>query len=177
MLDLLSPTTSTDGPNWLAIKADFEDSEISVREIARRHGVSDSAVHKKAKAEGWNASLRATANQVQTGPQTEAQTAVQTTPPLAPGSSGDAAAAVEQIIQKHTAPQPKPEDDEFKWDMENPDVLVWDRPSIALYYNKMGQIVIREEARWPDDEDPYIRIDRHDVPALIEKLRELAQQP
>lgn len=38
---------------WEQAKADYEVKGISIREVARRHGVAESAVRKRAKAEGW----------------------------------------------------------------------------------------------------------------------------
>jgi hypothetical protein len=42
-----------DAPDWAQIKIDFEAGDVSVREVARRHGISDTAIHKRAKAENW----------------------------------------------------------------------------------------------------------------------------
>jgi hypothetical protein len=40
-------------PDWHAIRLAFEAGETSVRELSRRHGVSDTAIHKRARAENW----------------------------------------------------------------------------------------------------------------------------
>jgi hypothetical protein len=45
-------------PNWEQIKVDFESGVLPIRVIARREAVSDTAIHKKAKSNGWDASLR-----------------------------------------------------------------------------------------------------------------------
>lgn len=47
-----------DDVNWDQIKIDFEAGAIAVREIARREGISDTAIHKRAKSEDWDAGLR-----------------------------------------------------------------------------------------------------------------------
>jgi transposase len=39
--------------DWAAIERDFREGVMSVREIAKWHGVSHTAINKKAKAEGW----------------------------------------------------------------------------------------------------------------------------
>lgn len=39
--------------DWPLIRRDFEKSDISVKEIARWSGISDTAIHKRAVAEGW----------------------------------------------------------------------------------------------------------------------------
>lgn len=44
--------------NWDRIKADYEAGIIPVRQIARREGVSDTAIHKRVKLAGWNSAIR-----------------------------------------------------------------------------------------------------------------------
>lgn len=39
--------------DWKAIERDYRAGVMSVREIAKWYGLSDTAIHKKAKAEGW----------------------------------------------------------------------------------------------------------------------------
>ncbi len=39
--------------DWAGIERDYRAGVMGVREIARWYGVSDTAIHKKAKAEGW----------------------------------------------------------------------------------------------------------------------------
>lgn len=38
---------------WAAVEADYLAGEMSVRDIARKHGVSESRVYKKATSDGW----------------------------------------------------------------------------------------------------------------------------
>lgn len=40
-------------PNWEAIKREYAAGELSIRAIAERYGVSDTAIRKAAKKEGW----------------------------------------------------------------------------------------------------------------------------
>ena len=156
-------------PNWTAIRTDFEAGTVSTREIARREGVSDTAIHKRAKSEGWNTGLRKPENPslqpslqpAQTSPQTTVQTTLD-------------AAAVDRIIDAVKTATGDDDADRFKWNTDNPDVIVWDRPSVAVYRNPMDQIVIRAESN-TDEDDPCIRLDRRDVPALIRRLQELAR--
>jgi uncharacterized protein YjcR len=49
----------TTGPNWPQIKTDYEAGTIPVRQIAALAGVSDTAIHKRAKSEGWDADVPA----------------------------------------------------------------------------------------------------------------------
>jgi hypothetical protein len=138
------------GPDWAHVQADFEAGKLSVREIARRAGVSDTAVRKRAKANGWKTGLQLGLHHAADAPQTAMQTDVQTT----------------------AQTEVEPEDDEFKWSYDSPDVVLWDRPAIAVYYNPMSQIVIRE--RRDSEDDAFVRVDPRDVPALVRKLEELA---
>jgi hypothetical protein len=155
----LAPTPEPAGPDWDMIRADFEAGALSVREIARRAGISHTGILKRANAEGWKPGF-------QPPVETKLETAVETKPPLTE-------AAVDRIIEAIKADKTA-DDDEFNWDVDNHDVLLWDRPAIAVYLNRMSQIVIREESRNGDD-DAYIRIDRRDVPVLVQRLQELAR--
>lgn len=38
---------------WAAIEADYLSGEMSVREISKKHGVSESRIYKKATSDGW----------------------------------------------------------------------------------------------------------------------------
>lgn len=42
-----------DDLDWTAIRADFEGRKLSNRRIAKKHGVSESAIRKRAEAENW----------------------------------------------------------------------------------------------------------------------------
>lgn len=45
--------------DWEAIEANYRAGILSLREIGREHGVSDTAIRKRAKAEGWERDLTA----------------------------------------------------------------------------------------------------------------------
>jgi hypothetical protein len=49
--------------DWAAIEAAYTLGTASIRQIARDHGVTDTAIRKKAKADGWVRTVVATANQ------------------------------------------------------------------------------------------------------------------
>lgn len=44
---------NTPRADWEKIHADFRAGKLSVCEIARQHGISDAAIRKRAKAQGW----------------------------------------------------------------------------------------------------------------------------
>lgn len=43
--------------DWEAIKADYLTGELSVRELAEKHGVSANQIYKKASSDGWKKTL------------------------------------------------------------------------------------------------------------------------
>lgn len=43
--------------DWEAIERDYRAGQLSIREIARKHGISDTAIRKEAKARGWQRDL------------------------------------------------------------------------------------------------------------------------
>ena len=47
----------SDKPDWERIEVEYRANRLSIREIGRAHGVSDSAIRKKAKREGWERDL------------------------------------------------------------------------------------------------------------------------
>jgi hypothetical protein len=49
---------------------------------------------------------------------------------------------------------------EFQWRPENEDIIVPPQPALAIYVNQWGQVVIRQEGDWDDEDDIYIRISR-----------------
>lgn len=66
-------------------------------------------------------------------------------------------------------------DDDFKWDeLEKEAIVVREAKETAVYYNPSGDIVIRQR-EW-DDDDPFLIIPLHRVPALIERLQSLYKE-
>src|SRR3712207_417649 len=48
---------------WTAVEADFRGGTLSNRQIAKRHGVSESAIRKRSESEGWVRTLAQSAHQ------------------------------------------------------------------------------------------------------------------
>jgi hypothetical protein len=140
--------------DWHAIRLAFEAGETSVRELARRHGVSNTAIHKRAKAENWSSGL----HQGLQSPET----------PLVNQPANQGAdhppAPVQTKVQ--TAP-------DFSWDPENEDVIVPDQLALAVYRNHWGQVVIRQERAWDEEDDVYVRINMESLPKVIARLQRL----
>jgi hypothetical protein len=143
--------------DWDAIQVAYEAGEISVREIGRQHHVSDTAIAKKAKAEGWHRGLRQPANHEAPPLQTEPQTSAEVSNK-----------SVDEVD----------DDGEFKWAPENPDVIIPGMPSIAIYLNAWNQVVIRQEGGCPrcGDGDTFIRVDQKHLWTLTYRLERLLKQ-
>jgi hypothetical protein len=156
---------TTTKPDWGQIRSDYEAGIIPVRQIAAREGVSDTAIHKRARSEGWNGSLRKPDEPVLPGLQTTVQTTVQTSP----AEVDPIVAAVQRAYA--TAAHPK---DEFEWDPENLDILITETKALAIYMNAWGKIVLRQDGGGSDD-DSFVYINVNDVPLLISALKELAE--
>jgi hypothetical protein len=143
-----------DAPDWVQIRTDYELGAISVREIARRHGVSDTAIHKRARAESWKGLHQ---------PQTTG--ANYDAPPL---QTGDVIGAVEIAVKKYCGPGPI--DDGFDWDTDD-SVAIRRKWPLAVYANRYGRIVLRQEDT--EEGDQFIYVDPSDVALLVRKLQEL----
>ncbi len=56
-------------PDWAAIEIDYRAGQLSNRALAEKYGVSDTAIRKKAKAEGWEKALVSSHKEVRTANQ------------------------------------------------------------------------------------------------------------
>lgn len=62
--------------------------------------------------------------------------------------------------------------DNFNWNQLEPDAkVVNEARETAVYLNTGGDVVIRQRANWPDEqEDPFLIIPLYRVRALIDRL-------
>jgi hypothetical protein len=72
---------------------------------------------------------------------------------------------------------PMHHDDRFDWSANNEDVLLAEQRTTAVYVNRWGQAVIRQERNWDEETDPFMTIDHAHLPAVIERLQEIARAP
>lgn len=81
-----------------------------------------------------------------------------------------AAAFVERLGELSA---PRDPDDDFKWDMsENSDVVCVEQRALAIYTNRYGQAVIRQERHWPEEEDDtWICISKSHLQDVIDRLQ------
>lgn len=78
------------------------------------------------------------------------------------------------VISKGKALMVIPEEDadrkaEFDW-LKDESIMVPEQQAIAAYYNRKGELVIRQERSWCDDEDSFIVIHGGNVHAFLDKL-------
>lgn len=57
----------------------------------------------------------------------------------------------------------------FQWHDDDA-VIVRSQPAIAVYSNRAGAIVVRQEAAWDDDSDAFIIVQRQNAPALVRAI-------
>jgi hypothetical protein len=63
----------------------------------------------------------------------------------------------------------------FTWnELKNDDVIVPSVRAVAVYENQAGEIVIRQERSWSEDEDPVVIVPRAYLGPLIAKLKAMA---
>ena len=60
--------------------------------------------------------------------------------------------------------------DRFDWNEDN-SVCISEQPATAIYTNRWDQIVIRQQARWDEEEDRIILISRANIEHFISMLQ------
>jgi hypothetical protein len=65
--------------------------------------------------------------------------------------------------------------DSFDWSILDEDVVLAPRRGLAVYLNEAGDVVIREEGGWPND-DTWIIIALADVPAVARRLAHIINE-
>lgn len=67
--------------------------------------------------------------------------------------------------------------DDFDWKPENEDVILPEQRTTAVYVNRWGQAVIRQEKAWDEEDDTFVIIGHANIPAVIAALQEIAARP
>jgi hypothetical protein len=64
---------------------------------------------------------------------------------------------------------PEPDPDRFDWaDEEN--IVLPEQRATAVYFNKAGELIIRQQAAWDDDGDSFIFVSKRFQDEFIDKL-------
>lgn len=61
------------------------------------------------------------------------------------------------------------------WTKAAGDLCIAEQPATAVYWNTKGAVVIRQEDPYGDD-DPYVMVQPHNLPALILRLEQMRKQ-
>lgn len=90
---------------------------------------------------------------------------------LNPFADAETLAAVERA---GAAPEPQrsspdADDNEFSWS-DKTAIVIAEQRAVACYFNTDGDLVIRQERSWNEDEDTFILIDKTNVDAFLDKL-------
>lgn len=86
--------------DWEAIERDYRAGILSLREIAKRHGISDTAIRKKARANGWERDLTEKVNE-QARSQLVRETVRTANPQTEQEIVNDAAATIVTVVRGH----------------------------------------------------------------------------
>jgi hypothetical protein len=79
----------------------------------------------------------------------------------------------------HNRPDENDHDDEFSWaDAQKAGIVVQPHCSLtAIYWNPAGNIVIRAEQSWSEDQDPFLVLSPAHVPTVIKRLFDMIGRP
>jgi hypothetical protein len=60
---------------------------------------------------------------------------------------------------------------DFRWEPENEDIIVPEQFALAIYRNHWGQVVLRQERSWDEDDDAFVRVNTESLPKVIARLQ------
>jgi hypothetical protein len=69
--------------------------------------------------------------------------------------------------------KPSLDDDDFDWSINNEDVVLREQRASAIYWNTRGDLVLRQERYWDEQDDPFLVIGRNNVHDFIDRLCEV----
>lgn len=77
-----------------------------------------------------------------------------------------------QANEQPLASAARTSDDDI-WKPNNPDVVMFGQPALAMYLNSQRQVVIRQEQMWNEDDDSYIFVAVENIDRIIDRLQAL----
>src|ERR1700675_2707746 len=86
--------------------------------------------------------------------------------PPEPASSAALSSRGREMPPAPLPPQAARREEEFQWQPENEDIVVPEQNALAIYVNPWGQIVLRQEGEFRED-DAWVRINIESVPQVI----------
>jgi hypothetical protein len=67
--------------------------------------------------------------------------------------------------------------DDFNWNnLDEGVIVVREAREMAIYSNTVGDVVIRQQRAWDEEEDPFLVIPFDRIPALIARLQALYKE-
>jgi hypothetical protein len=68
-------------------------------------------------------------------------------------------------------------DNDFDWSSNNEDIVLREQRALAVYWNTRGDLVIRQERDWSENDDPFLVIGRDNVDAFLDRLCDVVGIP
>jgi hypothetical protein len=68
-------------------------------------------------------------------------------------------------------------DNDFDWSSDNEDVVLREQRALAVYWNTRGDLVIRQERDWSENDDSFLVISRNNVDAFLDRLCDVVGIP
>jgi hypothetical protein len=136
-------------PNWPKIEAEYRAGK-PLRAISAQFGIGKNAISRKAKQEGWQKSA------------------------TSPGQ--DAGQTPERGAKSDVVPPPSQDDETFDWDADDL-VVLHEQPRTALYFNRNGALVIRQQDDWAREGYSFVFIAEEYIESFVEKLTDLIGIP
>lgn len=95
-----------------------------------------------------------------------------TEPSLGPDDQ-EVVRAANEILAKYT-PTAQPDDD-FNWHTDD-SVILREQRATAVYRNRHGELIIRQQAAWDDEEDTFVYVTPENVTAFLEATAKKARE-
>ncbi|UGY23572.1 hypothetical protein HU675_0037390 [Bradyrhizobium septentrionale] len=94
--------------------------------------------------------------------------------PESPAFKADLA-KVDKIAVAENADTVLREEVEFNWN-DDDSIILREQRATAAYRNRVGELIIRQQARWDDDEDTFVYISPENEVAFMEGLAKRARE-
>lgn len=83
--------------------------------------------------------------------------------------------AAEAVLAAAGPPRSDETSDDFDWNTDDSIVLKEQRAT-AVYHNKIGELIIRQQAAWDDDRDSFVYVAPENAVTFMEALAKRARE-
>lgn len=66
-------------------------------------------------------------------------------------------------------------EDDFDWNTDDA-VILKEQRATAVYHNRLGELIIRQQARWNDERDTFVYVTPENVTAFLESAAKAARE-